>query len=48
MSQFGLTISVGVAEFDPDSMATMNDILRAADADMYQVKAERPRRAASR
>lgn len=50
MSQFGITISVGAAAFDPDSMATMNDILRAADADMYQAKATRPpkRRAASR
>ena len=44
MSQFDITISVGVAEFDPDSMATMNDILRAADADMYHVKSGRPQR----
>ena len=36
--KFGITVSVGAAEFDPDEMATVNDVLRAADADMYDSK----------
>ena len=39
--KFGISISVGCAEFDPDSMASVNDVLRAADADMYDAKARR-------
>ena len=37
---FGITVSIGVAEFDRDDMASVNDVLRAADANMYGVKAE--------
>ena len=39
LSRFGISISVGGAEFDAESMATVNDVLRAADADMYDRKA---------
>jgi diguanylate cyclase (GGDEF)-like protein len=42
LMKFGVTISVGRAEFDPDRMATVNDALRAADADMYDRKASGP------
>ena len=41
LAKFGITMTVGCAEFDVDSMASANDILRAADADMYARKAER-------
>jgi GGDEF domain-containing protein len=41
LSKFGIHVSAGVAAFDPDTMATVNDLLRAADADMYRDKAER-------
>ena len=40
LKHFGITVSVGVAEFDPETMATPNDLLRAADSDMYDAKAE--------
>jgi hypothetical protein len=33
-----------MAEFDPDTMATVNDLLRCADTDMYRDKASRPAR----
>lgn len=41
LAKFGISISIGCAEFDPDTMATVNDVLRAADADMYEQKAKR-------
>lgn len=41
LAKFGISISIGCAEFDPDRMATVNDVLRAADADMYEQKAKR-------
>jgi diguanylate cyclase (GGDEF)-like protein len=41
ISKFGITLSVGAAEFDPETMASVNDVLRAADADMYENKAKR-------
>jgi len=41
LSKFGITLSVGCAEFDPETMASVNDVLRAADADMYEEKARR-------
>ena len=41
LASFGISISVGCAEFDPDTMATVNDVFRAADADMYEAKAKR-------
>jgi diguanylate cyclase (GGDEF)-like protein len=40
LSKFGIHVSAGVAMFDLDQMATVNDLLRAADADMYRRKAE--------
>jgi diguanylate cyclase (GGDEF)-like protein len=39
LGKFGISVSAGTAEFDPDEMATVNDLLRAADADMYAQKA---------
>jgi diguanylate cyclase (GGDEF)-like protein len=42
LSRFGIHVSAGIAEFDPEEMATVNDLLRRADADMYRDKAERP------
>lgn len=49
MQPLGVTVSVGLAEFDRASMKTMDDVVSAADADMYRVKAlrQRDRRAAS-
>jgi diguanylate cyclase (GGDEF)-like protein len=47
LQKFGIQISAGVAEFDPDEMATVNDLLRSADADMYRDKASRPGRRAA-
>jgi diguanylate cyclase (GGDEF)-like protein len=42
LAKFGISVSAGTAQFDPDGMATVNDLLRAADADMYAQKAARP------
>jgi diguanylate cyclase (GGDEF)-like protein len=50
LQKFGIHVSAGVAEFDQDEMATVNDLLRSADTDMYRDKASRPalgRRAAA-
>ena len=49
MSSLGVAVSIGLAEFDRASMKTMDDIISAADSDMYRVKAKRQkaRRAAS-
>ena len=41
LKSFGVTMSVGYAEFDPDEMTSVNDVLRAADASMYENKAKR-------
>jgi diguanylate cyclase (GGDEF)-like protein len=41
LTKFGISISIGCAEFDPEKMASVNDVLRAADADMYDAKARR-------
>ncbi len=38
LDRHGITLSIGVAAWDPDRMSTVNDVLRAADADMYEVK----------
>jgi len=43
LAKFGISVSAGTAQFDPDEMATVNDLLRAADADMYAQKAARPK-----
>jgi diguanylate cyclase (GGDEF)-like protein len=40
LARFGIHVSAGIAVFDLDDMATVNDLLRAADADMYRRKAE--------
>ncbi|MEQ1857959.1 MAG: diguanylate cyclase [Longimicrobiales bacterium] len=42
LAKFGIHVSAGIAEFDPDKMATVNDLIRSADADMYRDKASRP------
>ncbi len=42
LARFGIHVSAGIAEFDSNEMATVNDLLRRADADMYRDKAERP------
>ncbi len=50
LAKFGIHVSAGISEFDPETMATVNDLLRCADADMYRDKASRPavgRRAAA-
>jgi diguanylate cyclase (GGDEF)-like protein len=47
LSKFGIQVSAGVAAFDLDEMATVNDLLRAADTDMYRKKAERTGKAAN-
>jgi diguanylate cyclase (GGDEF)-like protein len=44
LSKFGISVSAGTAEFDAETMATVNDLLRAADADMYEQKARRAAR----
>jgi len=41
LAKFGVRVSVGIAQFNADKMATVNDLLRAADADMYANKATR-------
>lgn len=49
MGQYGVTVSMGLAEFDRASMKTREEVIQAADADMYRVKAHqrKGRRAAS-
>jgi diguanylate cyclase (GGDEF)-like protein len=39
LGKLGISVSIGCAEFDPSTMASVNDILRAADAEMYDAKA---------
>ncbi len=41
LAKFGISMSIGCAEFDGTEMASVNDVLRAADADMYEAKARR-------
>lgn len=41
MAEYGVTVSMGLAEFDRASMKNMEDVIQAADADMYRVKANR-------
>jgi GGDEF domain-containing protein len=41
MAPRGVTVSTGVAEFDRQSMNTMDDVIHAADADMYRAKSQR-------
>lgn len=42
LGKFAIHVSAGIAEFDPNQMATVNDLIRMADADMYRDKASRP------
>ena len=42
LARFGIHVSAGIAEFDVDAMATVNDLVRCADADMYRDMASRP------
>jgi diguanylate cyclase (GGDEF)-like protein len=48
LGKFDISISIGCAEFDPKNMASVNDVMRAADADMYEKKAKRQAEAVSR
>jgi diguanylate cyclase (GGDEF)-like protein len=41
LAKFGISISIGCAEFDAETMASVNDVLRAGDEDMYAEKAGR-------
>jgi len=41
MSPLGISVSIGIAEFDSGSMRTMEDLIKVADAEMYRAKAER-------
>ena len=41
MSEYSLTVSVGLAEFDPGSMKSTADVIQAADMDMYSAKGGR-------
>ena len=42
LSEYGLTVSIGLAEFDPSSMKSAADVIQAADVDMYSAKGLRP------
>ena len=41
MGEKGVKVSIGMAEFDRATMKTMDDVIQAADTDMYRVKALR-------
>jgi len=41
MSPLGITASVGVSSFDPETMRTQEDVIHAADEDMYRSKSAR-------
>lgn len=43
LSSFGIQVSSGVAAFDPSTMREMDDIVRAADDEMYREKGSRRR-----
>jgi diguanylate cyclase (GGDEF)-like protein len=38
LGEYGISVSVGLAEFDPASMESTADVLQAADMDMYSAK----------
>lgn len=44
LSPHGVTVSAGVAAFDPETMSSGTDLLKAADEDMYRSKGGRPER----
>lgn len=41
LSEYGLTISYGMAEFDPVRMFEIEDLIQEADAELYRAKQER-------
>jgi diguanylate cyclase (GGDEF)-like protein len=41
MGEYGVQVSMGLAEFDRASMKSMEDVIQAADMDMYATKAQR-------
>ncbi len=41
LSGYGLTVSYGLAEFDPVKMFEIEDLVQAADRDLYRAKQER-------
>ncbi len=41
LSKYGLTISYGIAEFDPIKMFEVEDLIREADTNLYRVKQAR-------
>jgi diguanylate cyclase (GGDEF)-like protein len=47
MAPHGITASTGTAVFDRATMKTMDDIIHAADAEMYEAKARKRRRSST-
>jgi diguanylate cyclase (GGDEF)-like protein len=43
MARYGVTASVGIGEFDPVTMLEVEDVIRAADQDLYRSKPGRGR-----
>ena len=43
LSRFGVSVSYGIGEFDPATMFEVEDLVRAADAQLHQAKVERGR-----
>lgn len=41
LSRHRITVSMGVAQFDPETMSSVEEFVRAADIDMYTAKARR-------
>jgi diguanylate cyclase (GGDEF)-like protein len=41
LSQYGVTVSYGIGEFDPATMFEVEDLVRAADAQLYRAKLDR-------
>jgi diguanylate cyclase (GGDEF)-like protein len=45
LSKYGLTVSYGIAEFDPIKMFEVEDLVQAADRDLYRAKEARGKKA---
>jgi diguanylate cyclase (GGDEF)-like protein len=43
LSRYGVTVSYGIGEFDPATMFEVEDLVRAADAQLYRAKLDRGR-----
>jgi len=43
LARYGVSVSYGIGEFDPATMFEVEDLVRAADAQLYQAKVERGR-----